>query len=186
MRVAIFGGTFDPPHIGHMMACYYILATTDVEELWMVPAYRHPFGKESAPYDMRVKMCEMSAEIFGNRVKVMRFEEEMGKDTDTPIYTIELLKSLVERYKGYRFYFVIGSDILQETEQWKDFDKIERYARLIILRRRGVEPSEDYKAVLPDVSSTLIRENIKRSIPVAGLVCNEVLRFIEDNNLYRG
>lgn len=186
MKIAIFGGTFDPPHIGHMMACYYVLATTDIDEVWIVPSYRHPFGKESAPYDMRVKMCEISSEIFCNRVKVFKFEEELGKSSNEPVYTIDLLKYLVERFKEHRFYFVIGSDILQETDHWKDFDKIENYAKLIILRRRGVEPSEDYKAVLPDVSSTVIRESIRKSIPVSGLVSNGVLRFIEDNNLYRG
>ncbi|MCX7959594.1 MAG: nicotinate (nicotinamide) nucleotide adenylyltransferase [Deltaproteobacteria bacterium] len=185
MRIAVFGGSFDPPHIGHMMACYYILATTDIQKIWLVPSYRHPFGKESAPYDMRVRMCEISSEIFKERVEVKRFEEEMGEGSSGPVYTIDLLKYLSEKFTSDRFYFVIGSDILAEAEKWKDFDRIENYARLLILRRRGVDPAEDYKAVLPDVSSSLIRENIKKSIPVSGLLCNDVIRFIEENNLYR-
>ncbi len=185
MRIAVFGGSFDPPHIGHMMACYYLLATTDVQKVWLVPSFRHPFCKDSAPYEMRVKMCEISSAIFGERVEVKRFEEEMAQGSSNPVYTIDLLKFLTERFSSDRFYFVVGSDILAEAEKWKDFDKIENYARLLILRRRGVDPSEDYKSVLPDVSSTLIRENIRKSIPVSGLVCNDVLRFIEENNLYR-
>lgn len=184
MRIAIFGGSFDPPHIGHMMACYYILATTDAQQVWMVPSYRHPFNKESAPYEYRVKMCELSSAIFGERVKVMRFEEDIAKESDEPVYTINLLRYITARYKDDRFYFVIGSDILEEVEKWKDFDKIENYAKLIILRRRGVDPAEDYKSILPEISSSMIRENIKKSIPISGLVCNDVLRFIEENNLY--
>ncbi len=184
MRIAIFGGTFDPPHIGHMMACYYVLATTDAQKVWLIPSYRHPFNKESAPYDMRVKMCEMSCQLFGDKVEVKRFEEELGQKTNEPIYTIDLLKYITTRYDSDRFYFVIGSDILLEADKWKDFQRIEEYARLIILRRRGIDPAEDYKSVLPDVSSSMIRENIKKSITISGLVCNDVLRFIEENNLY--
>ncbi len=185
MRIAIFGGTFDPPHIGHMMACYYILATTDAEQVWIVPSYRHPFGKNSAPFEMRMKMCEISASVFGDKVRVMSLEEDLGRESESPVYTIDLLKRIKEKFKDDKLYFVIGSDILVEAEQWKDFDRIEEYASLIILRRRGVDPSEDYKAVLPDVSSSLIRENIRKSISIAGLVPNKVLRFIEENNLYR-
>lgn len=184
MKIAIFGGSFDPPHIGHMMAVYYVLATTDVQKVWIVPSYRHPFGKELTPYNMRVEMCRLASSIFGDRVEVKRFEEELA-DNSHPVYTIDLLKYLNDRYRDDRFYFVIGSDILLEMDKWKDFDKIENYARLIILRRRGVEPSEDYKAVLPEVSSSMIRENIKKSIPVAGLLPLEVYRYIEKNNLYR-
>jgi nicotinate-nucleotide adenylyltransferase len=185
MKIALFGGSFDPPHIGHMMACYYVLSTMDIDEVWMVPAYRHPFGKESLDYDLRVKMCELSVSIFKEKVRVMRFEEELGSKTDKPIYTIDLLKYLRERFREDRFYFIVGSDILLESEHWKDFDKIENYASLIILIRRGVDPAEDYKCVLPDISSSIIRDNIKKGIPINGLVTKEVLRFIEDNGLYR-
>ncbi len=185
MKIAIFGGSFNPPHIGHMMACYYVLATTDIDEIWLVPSYKHPFEKEYLDFELRINMCEISVDIFKEKVKVMRFEEEICKERGEAVYSIDLLKYIREKYPGHKFFFIIGSDILLESNQWKDFDKLEEYATLIILVRKGVDPAEDYKSVLPDISSTMIRENIKRSIPVSGLVPRGVLRFIEENNLYR-
>lgn len=185
MKIALFGGSFDPPHIGHMMACYYVLSTMDIDEVWIVPSYRHPFEKESLDYNLRVKMCELSVSLLKDKVRVMRLEEELGARGEQPVYTIDLLKYVKERFPDNRFYFVIGSDILLETEHWKDFDKIEHYAKLIILIRRGVDTAEDYKSVLPDISSSIIRDNIGKNIPIKGLVTKEVLGFIEENNLYR-
>lgn len=185
MKIAVFGGSFDPPHIGHMIACYYVLATTDIDEIWLVPSFRHPFEKESLDFEMRVKMCEISANIFKDRVKVMRFEEEIAKERDSPVYSVDLLKHIKSIYPEHKFFFIIGSDILQESDRWKGFDRIEDYATLLILIRKGVDPAEDYKSVIPDISSSMIRENIRKSIPIGGLVPINVLRFIEENNLYR-
>ena len=64
MHIALFGGSFNPPHVGHMMAAYYVIATRPVDKLWLMPAYRHPFGKRLAPFDDRVKMCELAAAPF--------------------------------------------------------------------------------------------------------------------------
>ncbi|MCX7944829.1 MAG: nicotinate (nicotinamide) nucleotide adenylyltransferase [Deltaproteobacteria bacterium] len=185
MKIGIFGGSFDPPHIGHMMACLYVLTTTDIQKIWLLPSYRHPFNKNMSSYEMRVKMCEISSTIFGDKVEVKRFEEELAQNNNGPIYTIDVLRFIRDKFRDYTFYLVIGSDILNEIERWKEYNKIEDYAKILILIRRGVDPAEDYKAILPDISSTLIRENIQKGIPITGLVCKNVIKFIEENELYK-
>ncbi|MBI5525815.1 MAG: nicotinate (nicotinamide) nucleotide adenylyltransferase [Deltaproteobacteria bacterium] len=186
MHVAIFGGSFDPPHVGHMMACYYVLDAHGADEIWMVPVFRHPFGKELAPYDARVEMCEMAIPVFGGRVKVMRFEEELSRG-GAPVYTVDLLAEMRRRYPEHTFSFIVGSDGLAERHGWKDFEQIRSLARLIILRRRGFDDAaEDHKMMLPEISSTWVRDAVRRGLSIEGLVPLRVLRYIQRERLYKG
>src|SRR4051812_26752381 len=65
MRVAIFGGSFNPPHVGHQLAALWVLETAGVDELWFVPAFVHPFEKALAPFEDRRRMCERAAAALG-------------------------------------------------------------------------------------------------------------------------
>jgi nicotinate-nucleotide adenylyltransferase len=73
--VAVFGGSFNPPHIAHLLACTVVLATDEVDRLVVVPTYRHPFAKALAPYEDRVAMCHLAMGWLP-RVEVSRIEEE--------------------------------------------------------------------------------------------------------------
>jgi nicotinate-nucleotide adenylyltransferase len=64
MRVAVYGGSFNPPHVAHQLALTYVLATAQVDEVWMVPTFKHPFDKALAPFSDRAKMCELAASPF--------------------------------------------------------------------------------------------------------------------------
>lgn len=186
MHVAIFGGSFDPPHVGHLMACYYLLEAHGVDEVWVVPVYRHPFAKDLAPYDARVEMCEAAVGVFGGRVKVSRLEEELSRE-GRPVYTVDLIGELRRRFPDHVFSFIIGSDVVAELGGWKDFEKVKELARMVVLRRRGFDDSgEDYKAMLPEISSSWIRDAIRRGLPVEGLLPIRVLRYIHRERLYRG
>ena len=63
-RIALYGGSFNPPHAGHLLVTAYVLATCEVDGLWLMPAFRHPFGKELAPFEDRVEMCRRIAGLF--------------------------------------------------------------------------------------------------------------------------
>jgi len=60
-QVALLGGSFNPPHVAHLMAAYWALATQGVAEVWLLPAFQHPFGKSLAAFEDRVRMCELAA-----------------------------------------------------------------------------------------------------------------------------
>ena len=87
--VGVFGGSFNPPHLAHVLALAVVLARFDVEKLLVVPTYRHPFAKSLAPYEDRVRMCEL-AMGFLPRVEISRVEEELGGESRT-LRTIEHL-----------------------------------------------------------------------------------------------
>src|SRR3954471_11261672 len=103
-EVALFGGSFDPPHVGHLLAAAYVLATEPVDELWFVPVLQHPFAKPLvAPYEHRVGLCErIAAELPGARVS--RAEQESGQTR-----TIDLLEWLDGKHPGLRWTLVLGT-----------------------------------------------------------------------------
>src|SRR5204862_8276407 len=84
VRVALFGGSFNPPHIAHQLAALYVLETAPVDELWFVPAYEHAFGKPLAAFDDRLAMCKLTAAALGARARVSDVERAIGGASPAP------------------------------------------------------------------------------------------------------
>src|SRR5207247_5992811 len=105
-----YGGSFNPPHMGHQMAVLYLLQALNAEAVWIVPANVHPFGKVLASFEHRVAMCRVLAAPFGERVEVSTVESEptsTGKNYDT-------LVQLKQAHAARRFALAVGSDVLAE------------------------------------------------------------------------
>ncbi|WP_434389727.1 nicotinate (nicotinamide) nucleotide adenylyltransferase [Melittangium boletus] len=180
LRVALLGGSFNPPHVGHLMAAHYVRATQEVDEVWLMPTFRHPFGKVSAPFEHRVRMCERMCEDAAGWLKTSPVEREVGKDGRT----VDTLDFLQARHPGHRFSLVIGSDILKDLPHWKDFDRIQRLARVVVLYRAGYPASGTVGPPLAEVSSTDIRERLGRGEPPTDLVPQAVLAYAREHHLY--
>jgi nicotinate-nucleotide adenylyltransferase len=178
-RVAIFGGSFNPPHVGHVLAVAYVLATCDVERLVVVPAHKHPFGKPLAPFDDRVRMCELAVALMP-RAEVSRIEETLDGLT---LHTLEALKSA---HADWDLRLVMGADILLESDKWFRFDDVKKLAPPIILGRAGVTHADAPHAVLPEISSTRVRElaRSKSWDELAPLVPRAVIDHIRARGLY--
>jgi nicotinate-nucleotide adenylyltransferase len=181
MEIALFGGSFDPLHIGHLLAATYVLATEPVDELWFVPVAGHPLGKPlHAPFEHRARLCEVAiAELGLPRARVSRIEASLGGRGRT----VDLLEHLQLTYPGRKWSLVLGSDLAAERPQWKRFDRIVELARIIELRRGGFEGGSG--AVLPEVSSTQVRELLASGGDASRLVPREVLRRIAAAGTYR-
>jgi nicotinate-nucleotide adenylyltransferase len=187
-RAAILGGSFNPPHLGHQMICLWALSTEQVDEVWIVPCFAHPFRKQLQPFADRVAMCERAAAVLPvGRVRVSRVEEELGGESRT-LYTIQ---HLVAQHPGTRFRLLIGADILAERAEWHRWGEIERLAPPIVIGRAGYESLLGGAAaagaevpVLPAISSTLIRERLARGEEVAALLPAAVLAYIRERGLY--
>jgi nicotinate-nucleotide adenylyltransferase len=179
-RVAVFGGSFNPPHVSHVLACALVLSVEDVDRLLVVPAYRHPFAKALAPFEDRATMCEL-AMAWIPRVQVSRVEEELGGESRT----LRTLESLSRAQPDWRLRLVIGADILTEAPRWFGFDVIEKLAPPIVLGRAGFTGSAA-AALLPEVSSTQVRAAIARGAwdEVEKLVPREVLAYARARGLY--
>jgi nicotinate-nucleotide adenylyltransferase len=180
--VAIFGGSFNPPHVAHVLASALVLSTQPIDRLLVVPTYQHPFAKTLAPYDDRVAMCELAMGWLP-RVEVSRVEEELGGESKT----LRTLEHLAKLHADWSMRLVIGADILIESSKWFGFDRIRALAPLIVLGRIGVAGTAAPEPVLPAVSSTECRAAIAegRARDLEMLVPREVLAHIEAKKLYR-
>jgi nicotinate-nucleotide adenylyltransferase len=179
-RVALLGGSFNPPHVGHLIAAQFVKATQEIDEVWLLPSFRHPFGKQLTPFEHRANMCRaMCAEASG-WLQVCEIERELGSDGRT----VNTLKHLRGNYPDHRFSLVIGSDIVKDLPHWKDFDEIERLARVIVLNRPGHPSPQAIGPPLAAVSSTEVREMLERGLPPRQLVPRAVLDYAQAHHLY--
>jgi nicotinate-nucleotide adenylyltransferase len=181
MKVAVFGGSFNPPHVGHVLACALVLAVEDVERLLVVPAFQHPFAKPLAPFEDRVAMCELGMGWMP-RVEVSRVEESLGGESRT----LRTLHHLAEAHPDWSLRLVIGADILGDASRWYGFDAIEKLAPPIVLGRAASNSAGAGPALLPDVSSTQVRAAIARGAwdEAARVVPRAVLGYVRDKSLY--
>ena len=180
--VAIFGGSFNPPHLAHQMVCLVALETAAVDEVWMLPTYRHAFGKELAPFDDRVEMCRIAARAFGGRVLVDPIERELGGESRT----LHTLTALSTRHPGTAFRLLVGEDILAEKHLWYRWDDVVALAPPLVVGRTGAPQAEtDAGFDLPAISSTDVRARIARGASPVPLVSRAVSDYIAGRGLYR-
>jgi nicotinate-nucleotide adenylyltransferase len=165
------------------MAAHWVLATQPVREVWLLPSYRHPFGKALAPFEDRVRMCRLSVrELRG--AGVCTAEADLADD---PLVgkTARTLEHLVAKHPDLRFSLVVGADVLPETDKWYRWDRVRELAGLIVLGREGYPPVPGAPS-LPAISSSAIRERLARGEDVSGLVPRRVLEHIAERGLYAG
>src|SRR5689334_9142479 len=118
MRVALFGGSFDPPHVGHVFAAAYALSTIDIEEVLVVPVFAHAFEKDLAPFDDRLEMARIAFAPIA-RTSVSAVERSLG----APSITIRTLEHLRATHPDWKLYLVVGSDVLAESARWAEWDR---------------------------------------------------------------
>ena len=123
MEIALFGGSFNPPYIGHFLICKYILRVGLADSIYILPVFKHPLGKKLLEFKHRKRMCEI---LFHNvrdiRVKNWELYNESGR-------TINLLRWIFSQWSNTKFKLIIGSDCIGEKDKWKDFSKIEKNGR---------------------------------------------------------
>jgi nicotinate-nucleotide adenylyltransferase len=180
MQVALYGGSFNPPHVAHQMAALYVLETTAVDELWFVPAWRHAFGKPLEAFAHRLEMCERAAAALGPRVKVSAVERDLGVESRT----LRTVRRLQKDFPEHAFSLVVGADLVAELPSWQDSAELSRTVPFVIVGRAGFEEAGGGVA-LPRVSSTDVRAALRAGRPVDGLVPRVVLDYIRTHNLYK-
>ncbi len=192
-RVAVFGGSFNPPHVAHVLAVVYALSTAPIDEVLVVPVFRHPFAKElasfrRAPGDVRARPG----------VDPARDGVAGGARARRRGLTLRTVEHLAEAHPDWSLRLLIGADVLGDLPKWHRFDRIAEIAPPLVLGRVGVVPPPPGEGsvpiptaplpVLPRVSSTEIRSAIAAGDldAVRARVPRAVLDFIEQHRLYRG
>lgn len=185
--VAIYGGSFDPPHIAHVLAAVYALKVGGFEQVLVVPVYEHAFRKPLNSFEHRVHLCELA---FGgiSGVEVSTIERQLA----TPSLTLRTLEALALAHPDWSMRLLFGSDVLGETAKWHAFDRVAALAPPYVVARPGYEHPDVQAALLPDISSTRVRDALMHPAePRNRALLDSVLpraaaAYIEEHGLYRG
>ncbi len=190
-RIGIFGGSFNPIHVGHAIIASTIMQQHLVDSLWFMVTPENPFkqGNKMAPEVHRLRLTELvSRRIAG--ASTSAFEMQMPR----PSYTIDTLNALQQKFPDDEFHLIIGADNWARWEQWKSADEIVNRFHVMVYPRLGFNveiPSEiSHRVKLIDapvieVSSTQIRNMIAHGITPAFYVTDDVYKYITLHNLYQ-
>lgn len=184
MNIAVFGGAFDPPHVGHQTIARELLQQHLAQEIWFLPVKYHPFAKNVTSEEHRFAMLQHLVEPG---MKINTYELAQSETS----YTYRTLKALSAQYPDHEFSFVIGSDNLQKFDQWDHYQELISEYPFFIYPRQGysLRPLLSNMQVIEGVeevavSSTQIRQLVSRGEPIAGLVLPAVADYIAQHDLY--
>ncbi|RWZ60009.1 nicotinate-nucleotide adenylyltransferase [Halobacillus fulvus] len=184
-RVGILGGTFDPPHQGHMIMAEFTRQAMDLEEIWFLPSYIPPHKKEAAlPSKDRLEMVERAVASNLNFTVCDIELKRKGKS-----YTVDTIQALKRAYPDHEFFFIIGGDMVEHLPKWHRIDELATLVEFIGVHRPGFEWRPDlpvHFVEIPkvDISSTVIRKRRSRGETIRYLVPEPVYHYIKERQLY--
>lgn len=209
--IAIFGGTFDPVHIGHYEIVKYFVDNYIVDEVWILPSYESPHKDidTKKSFDDRVNMLKLEFNDLKS-VVINTFEEDYYNTTKEKTYSYEVLNALKKKYLNCRFHFVVGFDSIKNIHTWHNYvDLIRDYWFYIFDREdnefKTIDQKKNYldnlgknygfkfiyemfDIKITDISSTHIRELLldykNNNEELKKYLNNNVLKYILENKLY--
>ena len=206
MKIGLYFGTFNPIHVGHLIIANHMAEHSDLDQVWMVVTPHNPLKKKSTLLDdyHRLQMVHLSTENFP-KIKPSDIEFKLSQ----PNYTLNTLVHLEEKYPNYEFSLIMGEDNLKSLHKWKNYKvilenhEIYVYPRLETISSAEEEISTDtdnlnlkisekfrtkiylIDAPVVEISSTFIRDNIKKGKNVQPLLPTKVWEYIDHNNFYK-
>ena len=191
MRLGRFGGTFDPPHIGHLLAAVDAVERLTLDRLVLVPASVQPLKTESKVADAKHRLAMTRLLVEGDeRFAVDPLEIERAGLS----FSVDTLRTFAERYPTDERFFVVGADVLRTFERWREPAEVLRLATLVVMTREsegasspGIVPAGG--RAIPsrriDVSSTEIRARVSTGRSLHGFVPASIAAYIAAHGLYR-
>jgi nicotinate-nucleotide adenylyltransferase len=184
VRLGIFGGTFDPPHLGHLLVAIDAYEALALDRLVFVPTGRQPLKADIATAPAAARLA-MTHRLIGDDPRLAVSSIEI--DRDGLSFTVDTLKAFADEAPQSERYFLLGADAWRSFPRWRAPDEIMRLATVVVLTR-GEEPPKNAPRVVPvrriDVSSTEIRSRVRSGLSLRGFVPEAVRAYIEGNGLY--
>jgi nicotinate-nucleotide adenylyltransferase len=198
MKIAVLGGSFDPPHLGHFSIALQVQELLQMDQVWLLPAHNHPFDRDLSPVETRYTMTSF---LNTDKIKVSDYEIKHNPTS----YTIDTLNGLKEQHPDDNFYWITGSDQLEHFQKYKDWQEIITKHNLIIFPREWILPRfneivkeklmlktvpenvivlQSEHLILSNISSTKIRERVRKGMPIKYFVNEKVADYIQKHNLY--
>lgn len=191
MNITLFGGSFNPPTLGHAIVLEQIFKLNLIKPLdyiWLLPEYIHSFAKNQTLItpDHRLAMTRF---LLRPKIKIQTccLDRKMSGNT------IDHITYLKKTYPHHRFSFLIGSDNLKTFDLWPKWQKLLKLMPFYIYPRQGFDfkplypnmfPLTDSRQVISDISSTMVRDLIRQKLPYEHLLPPEINAYIQQNNLY--
>ena len=179
-HTVIYGGSFDPPHLGHRAACAHLLSR-GAAAVWVTPVFRHADGKNLADFDHRRAMCERMVADLGPGVTIDDAEARLGGRGQTS----ELLAFLRAREPGRPLVLALGDDLRLSAPTWEGWQAMAATTPVEWLPRGGQPLGQPSLATLPTVSSTEVRRRLARGDSARDLLVPEVAAYIDAHRLYQ-
>ncbi|KHF41931.1 nicotinate-nucleotide adenylyltransferase [Halalkalibacter okhensis] len=188
-KIGLFGGTFNPPHLGHLLFAQEVLVEFGLDEIWFIPVNVPPH-KESDDLasnqdrlDMLVGATDDHEQFYVNTIELER---------EGPSYTIDTIRQLTQLYPAYEFSFLIGGDMIEYLPKWEKIDELLELITFIGVKRPGssVDTTSYSKHVRllemaqVDISSTAIRKRVQEGKPITYLVPERVEVLVKERKLY--
>ncbi|MCI0596272.1 MAG: nicotinate (nicotinamide) nucleotide adenylyltransferase, partial [candidate division Zixibacteria bacterium] len=190
-KIGLLGGTFDPPHLAHLVLAQSALDELKLDEIWFIPVFRPPHkqGEKVSPFQHRLHMLRLA--IRGNRrFKVLTIEKEKGGLS----YTVETLPPLRQKHPNTQFFLLLGADNLAELSSWKEPEKVFSMAQPVFAHRPRADSSTmlETKEKVPvwlehavwlsnpllEISASDLRKRIQAGRSIRYLVPEAVERYI--------
>jgi nicotinate-nucleotide adenylyltransferase len=172
--IAVFGGSFDPPHIGHEEIIEKALKELDIETLFVVPTFLNPFKKTfTASSEKRFTWIEKLLLPYKN-AKALRYEIEQNR----PVATIETIRYLLKTYDIDKIYLIIGADNIATLSSWSEYKELKKLVNFVVASRDDIKIPKNLQKlnICANISSTKLRKNIeKKYIPKS--IADDVIEY---------
>jgi nicotinate-nucleotide adenylyltransferase len=184
--LGLFGGTFDPPHIGHLIVAQEVVDTLGLERLLFIPAGEPPHKSQQTVSPASIRLEMVQAVVSGNeRLGVCELELERRG----PSFTVDTLRHFRDLHPRAEIFFIMGADQAAAFDTWHEPEKVMALATMVVLARGGVETLREGFVSVPvtriDVSGTGIRSRVREGRSIRYFVPRDVEKVIEERRLYR-
>jgi nicotinate-nucleotide adenylyltransferase len=187
VRLGIFGGSFDPPHVGHLLVVADAFDALGLDRVMLVPAGIQPLKAGSAVADPEHRLAMVRLLVGDDR----RFSvDPIEIEREGLSYTVDTLAAFAERYPQSKRFFLVGTDVLASFGQWREPERVLQLATMAVMERSGEHAALPDGAIRVetrrvDVSSTEIRERVRTGRTIRGFVPEAVAAYIAEERLYR-
>lgn len=199
MKIAILGGSFDPPHFGHILVAEQVKKFLNLDQIWLMPCYKHPFNKKLSSVKHRFLMTK---KIENTDIKISDFEIKKKAIS----FTFNTLNLLTKKFPQDKFYWIIGSEQLENFHKWQNWQKIIENFNLIIFPReipikklelevkkylklgnipKNILILNSDQLKLSNISSTKVRNAVKKNQSIKNFVPEEIEKYIVTHKLYK-
>lgn len=192
MKIGLYFGTYNPIHIGHLIIANHMAEFADLDQVWMVVTPHNPLKKKATLLDdhHRLQMVYLATEDFP-KIKPSDIEFKLQQ----PNYTVNTLAHLHDKYPNHEFSLIMGEDNLKTLHKWKNYEVLLDNHDIYVYPRISEEPENlalkshprihIIEAPIVEISSTFVRNNIKKGKNIQPLLPSKVWEYIDHNNFYK-